>query len=76
MDCGCKGGVKKNVVRKQEMEIANQEIYSYMHDIFGAEVIDLFDMKYNPLEQHPKKASDNTTKTNDNSDKIIIREDE
>jgi len=42
--------LKKNVVRKQEMEIANQEIYSYMHDIFGAEVISLFDMKYNPSD--------------------------
>ena len=42
--------LKKNVVRKQEMEIANQEIYSYMHDIFGADVIDIFDMKFNPNE--------------------------
>ena len=42
--------LKKNVVRKQEMEIANQEIYSYMHDIFGADVIDIFDMKFNPSE--------------------------
>lgn len=42
--------LKKNVVRKQEMEIENQEIYSYMHDIFGAEVIGLFDMKYNPSD--------------------------
>lgn len=42
--------LKKNVVRKQEMEIANQEIYSFMHDIFGADVIDIFDMKYNPQE--------------------------
>lgn len=24
----------------------NQELYSYMHDIFGAEVIEIFDMKY------------------------------
>ena len=40
--------LKKNVVRKQEMEVANQEIYSFMHDIFGSDVIDLFDMKYNP----------------------------
>jgi len=40
--------LKKNVVRKQERELKNQEIYSYMHDIFGAQVIDIFDMKYNP----------------------------
>ena len=32
------------------MELKNQEIYTYMHDIFGASVIDLFDMKYNPGE--------------------------
>lgn len=43
--------LKKNVVRKQEMEIANQEIYSFMHDIFGSDVIDLFDMQYNPDNQ-------------------------
>lgn len=42
--------LKKNVVRKQEMEFANQEIYTYMHDIFGAEVVELFDMKYNPAD--------------------------
>lgn len=39
--------LKKKLVRKQEMEQMNQELYSYMHDIFGAEVIELFDMKYN-----------------------------
>lgn len=42
--------LKKNVVRKQEMETENQEIYSFMHDIFGSDVIDLFDMKYNRKE--------------------------
>ena len=68
--------LKNNLVKKREMEFYNHQMYSYMHDIFGAEVIDLFDMKYNPLEQHPKKASDNTTKANDNSNKTIIREDE
>lgn len=42
--------LKKNIVRKQEMEIKNHELYSYMHDIFGADVIEIFDMKYNPLD--------------------------
>ncbi len=46
--------LKKNVVRKQEAEFKNQQMYSYMHDIFGAEVIDIFDMKYNP-EENPLK---------------------
>ncbi|MCR5596010.1 MAG: hypothetical protein K6G12_09175 [Lachnospiraceae bacterium] len=40
--------LKKNVVRKQDRELANHRLYSYMHDIFGTEVIDIFDMKYVP----------------------------
>lgn len=43
--------LKKNVIRKQEKEAANKNLYSYMHDIFGAEVLELFDMKYNPMEE-------------------------
>ena len=49
--------LKKNVVRKQEAELKNQQIYSYMHDIFGAEVIDIFDMKYNPETEHVVKTA-------------------
>lgn len=45
--------LKKRLIKKQEMEQKNHEIYSYMHDVFGAEVVNLFDMKYNPGEQHP-----------------------
>ena len=47
--------LKKNVVRKQECELKNQQMYSYMHDIFGPDVIDLFDMKYNPEVEHVVK---------------------
>lgn len=38
--------LKKRLIRKQEMEQRNNAIYSYMHDVFGAEVIELFDMQY------------------------------
>ncbi len=38
--------LKKRVVKKQEKIIWNQELYSYMHDIFGPEVIEIFDMEY------------------------------
>ena len=48
--------LKKRLIRKQEMDQKNHEIYSYMQDIFGAEVLDLFDMTYNPQEKHPKSA--------------------
>lgn len=48
--------LKKKILRKQEDEIANRELYSYMHDIFGAEVIEIFDMQYNPgLRDQEKK---------------------
>lgn len=43
--------LKKQLIRKQEMEQKNQDIYAYMHDIFGADVVNLFDMKYNPSEK-------------------------
>lgn len=46
--------LKKRLIEKQEMEQRNHEIYAYMHDIFGAEVLNLFDMKYNPEQQHPQ----------------------
>lgn len=38
--------LKKNIIRKQNREINNREIYTYLHDIFGAEVINIFDIKY------------------------------
>lgn len=50
--------LKKNVIRKQEKEWLNQEMYSYMHDIFGPDVIEIFDMKYDPAGSMLKKASD------------------
>jgi len=66
--------LKKNLVRKQEMEYQNRQIYTYMHDLFGADVIDLFDMKYDPLavpqqgkaegkEGEGNKAEDKKTET-------------
>lgn len=42
--------LKKKVIRKQEKQKRIQDLYSYMHDIFGADVIEIFDMKYNPDE--------------------------
>lgn len=40
--------LKKKVVKKQDLEIYNSELYAYMHDIFGPQVMELFDMKYVP----------------------------
>ncbi|MDE7321980.1 MAG: hypothetical protein K2N73_04500 [Lachnospiraceae bacterium] len=40
--------LKRKILSKQQKEIWNDEMYSYMHSIFGPDVIDMFDMKYNP----------------------------
>ncbi len=56
--------LKKKVVIKQQKLKRNQNFYTYMHDIFGADVINIFDMKYNvePLvesETHSNKKNKN-----------------
>jgi len=38
--------LKKKLIAKQKMKTLNREMYSYMHNIFGAEVVDLFDLQY------------------------------
>lgn len=43
--------IKKNEIIKEEMLEANQKLYSYMHHIFGASVMEIFDLKYNPRDK-------------------------
>lgn len=38
--------LKKNIIRKQNRDINNKEMYAYLHDILGPEVIDMFDRRY------------------------------
>ncbi len=38
--------LKTNILKKQRMEVVNVELYSFMQDIFGPEVVDLFDITY------------------------------
>jgi len=40
--------LKKKIILRQQKEIWNDEMYNYMHDIFGPDVINMFDMKYDP----------------------------
>lgn len=42
--------LKKNIIRKQNREINNREIYAYMHDVFGKDIINLFDVKNNDVD--------------------------
>lgn len=48
--------LKKRLIKKQEMEQKNHAMYSYMNDLFGADVMDMFDLEYDPEEQHPVAA--------------------
>ena len=38
--------LKKNIIKKQNRDINNREIYAYLHDIFGPSMLDLFDIQY------------------------------
>ena len=62
--------LKKRLVRKQEMEQQNHQIYSYMHDVFGADVVDVFDMQYNPEKKRPVAPEKKKPKT-ESEDGII-----
>lgn len=37
--------LKKKIIRKQEGEMKNKELYAFMHDIFGPDVIEMFDIQ-------------------------------
>ncbi len=47
--------LKKNIIKKQNREINNRQIYSYMHDIFGPSVIDLFDLVQEDVDEKLEK---------------------
>jgi hypothetical protein len=36
--------LKKNIIKKQNREINSRQIYAFMHDIFGADMMDVFDL--------------------------------
>lgn len=43
--------LKKKIIRKQESEMKNKEVYAYMHDIFGPNVIEMFDIQVSEGEK-------------------------
>ena len=45
--------LKKNIIKKQNRDINNREIYAYLHDICGPQVLDLFDIE---MEASDKKS--------------------
>jgi hypothetical protein len=51
--------LKKNIIRKQNRDINNREMYSYLHDILGPEVLNLFDIEYTEKNQTENSPSEN-----------------
>lgn len=47
--------LRENIIRKQDRETSTYDLYSYMHNIFGRDVIDIFDIHYNPEQYRPKR---------------------
>lgn len=45
--------LKKNIIKKQNRDINNREIYAYLHDICGPQVLDMFDVE---MEASDKKS--------------------
>lgn len=54
--------LKKKIVQKQQKLKRNQDFYTYMHNIFGADVINIFDMKYNIEPLTNQETLNNTEK--------------
>lgn len=40
--------LKKQILRKQDREEKNRDLYNYLHGLFGMEVLDIFDFSYKP----------------------------
>ena len=51
--------LKKNIIKKQNREINSRQMYAYMHDIFGAQMMDVFDLDNGDIDlrilEPPKK---------------------
>lgn len=46
--------LKRKILIKQELETSNSKIYTYMHDILGPELMELFDKEHNTKQQQHK----------------------
>ncbi len=68
--------LKKQIIRKQNREINNKEIYAYMHDVFGKEVVNLFDYQYIEADEKTKqdKFDKEVSDLNEESKKVLQEE--
>ena len=60
--------LKKNIIKKQNREINSRQMYAYMHDIFGAQMMDVFDLDNGDIDlrilEPPKKKTESQTDQN------------
>ena len=57
--------LKRQVLLKQQKEIWNDELYSYMHDIFGVDILNIFDLRQEDEDRlQGKKAVENADERN------------
>lgn len=61
--------LKKNIIKKQNREINSRQIYAYMHDLFGADMMDVFDLDNGDIDlrilEPPKKKPEEAPKQSD-----------
>lgn len=43
---GTREKLKEEILKKQDMEMRNTQMYKYMHNLLGAEVVEIFDSKH------------------------------
>lgn len=41
-----RAALTEHILMKQDMETQNSELYGFMHDLFGAEILDIFDREH------------------------------
>lgn len=54
--------LKRKVIKKQEKEIENTDFYTFMHNIFGHDAMNIFDMKYEPTLRVVEQKSEDKNK--------------
>ena len=59
--------LKKNIIKKQNREINSRQMYAYMHDVFGAQMMDVFDLDNGDIDLRILEAPKNKPETEQRS---------
>ena len=50
--------LKDHILVKQDLEIKNQQMYAYMHDMLAREIIEIFDQEQDKIKQEEEQGAD------------------